>query len=311
MTYECTTKNNIIVLLKGILLGLISMGIPGLSASTIAIILGIYLLMVNSIANIFKDFKKNIIFLLFLILGYGIGAILAAFSVDLLFKHFPLATTLVILGLILGSIPEMFYKSRKDIKKISCWIVFSIIFATIICYNLLISKSTETEFPNDPDLGYLISIAIIGLITSSTFIIPGVDFAVVFLSLGLYYPFLNMITELLSFFSPNYFDTFLPNIKILGFYLAGYFTGMFLFSKLIKFLTAKYSSQTSFASIAFVTAAPIIVINNCIIQNDSFRSTIPQWIVGIILAIVAGSLMIFISIYNYKKNKQNTNSTVN
>ena len=34
-------KKNLVVLLKGILLGLISMGIPGLSASTIGIIIGI------------------------------------------------------------------------------------------------------------------------------------------------------------------------------------------------------------------------------------------------------------------------------
>lgn len=303
MNYEISMKNNIMTLLKGILLGLISMGIPGLSASTIAIIVGIYFLMVESIANIFKEFKKNFIFLIFLLAGYLIGCIMAAFSVDILFSNFPLATTLVILGMILGSFPDLFIKSKQNMKKLSCWIVFGIVFIAIILYNLFISKTATTEFPNDPNYGYLIKMTIIGLVTASTFIIPGVDFAVVFLSLGLYYPFLNMITELLSFGSSNYLDMFIPNIKILGFYLAGYLIGMFLFSKLIKFLTNKYNSQTQFASVAFVVAAPIIVIKNCILDNDSFRGSVPQSIVGTILAIIAFGIMVYLARINRNNNQ--------
>lgn len=282
------------VFIKGIILGLISMGIPGLSASTIAIIVGIYFLMVDAIANVFKDFKTNIKFLLTLILGYGVGAILAAFSVTILFEKFPLITTLVVLGLIIGSLPDMLIKLKPYFKKISCWITLVIVIFLILGYNFLISKGAEQAFPLDPNISYLIKLFFIGVITSSTFIIPGVDFAVVFLSLGIYYPFMTMITDLLKFTSPSYSVYFIGYIKILGVYLIGYFIGIFLFSKFIKFLSTKYYSQTQFASFAFIIAAPIIVVKNCIYDNNSFFYKNSHLIVGIILSIISIFIMFMV-----------------
>ena len=298
-----TIKDYLIISLKGFLLGLISVGIPGISASTVGIIVGIYFLMVEAIANIFKDFKHNVTFLLFLTLGYFLGAIVAAFSVNILFEKFPLITTFAILGFIIASLPDMLFKLRKDFKKISCWIVFSVIVALLLLYNMLWSEGTVTEFPKDPDIWYLLRMGIIGVVTSATFIVPGIDFAVVFLSLGIYYAFTNMITELLNFGAPNYLEIFIPNIKILGVYLLGYGIGIFLFSKLIKFLTKKYDSQMQFASLAFVAAAPFIVIKSCLVDNKSVEMT-PSQIVGIVIsAILAFTIIITAKIFIKKKKK--------
>ena len=48
----------ILIFLQGVLLGLVSIGIPGFSASTIAIIIGVYVLLVESIAGFFSNIKK-------------------------------------------------------------------------------------------------------------------------------------------------------------------------------------------------------------------------------------------------------------
>ena len=102
----------VIILFKGVLLGITSVGIPGLSASTLSIVLGIYILMINSIADIFKDFKKNIKFVAPLLLGFLIGVGLAAYTITILLENMPLFTTFAIVGLILSSIPNMIYKLR-------------------------------------------------------------------------------------------------------------------------------------------------------------------------------------------------------
>ena len=47
----------LIIALKGILLGIASVAIPGLSASTVAIMVGTYAIMIESISGILKDFK--------------------------------------------------------------------------------------------------------------------------------------------------------------------------------------------------------------------------------------------------------------
>lgn len=299
-----TLKDCFKTFLKGILLGVISMGIPGLSASTIALIIGIYFLMVESISNFFKDIKHNLIFLISLLIGYGLGAIISAFSITLLFERFPLVTTLIILGAIIGSLPDTFIKMKDYLKKPSCWITFTIVLVLLLLYNFLISPGATTEFPNNPNYGYLIKMAIIGMITSATFIIPGIDFAVVFLSFGLYYPFMNMIADLVSFGSPEYMTYFVGYIKILSFYLVGYFFGMFIFSKIIKFLLGKYKSQTEFASSAFIVAAPIIVIKNCIFDNEEFFFSTPQLVLGLVFGSAFIVALTLIAIKSYKKSEK-------
>ncbi len=295
-------KDYLLTLLKGILLGLVSMGIPGLSASTIAIILGMYVVVVEAISNIFKS-KYNLLFVLSYILGYMIGSAMAAFSVTILFNNFPLVTTFIILGMIIGSMPDLIIKLKGGLKKPSCWIILTILTCGLILLNFSFKSGAEVEFPKNPDIWYLVRMFFIGIITSATFIIPGIDFAIVFLSLGIYYSFMNMLTSLLSFGSSGYFETFLPNLEIMGIYILGYFIGVFFFSKLIKKFIYKYKDQTNFASFAFILAAPIIVVKNCVIDNQAFFTTTPQIVGAIIGGIAAFILILFLGIRGRKREK--------
>lgn len=318
---DSTKKNRnlltkyLIVLLDGIILGIVSIGIPGFSASTIAVIIGIYFVMVEAMANLFSNFKKSISFLCVLYLGYGIGSAIAAKTVIVLFNNYPLATTIAIIGLILGSFPDTFIALKGHFKKISCYIVFIVIVSGILLYNFLATKSSESVvFPRDFDIVFLIRMTIIGLITSATFIIPGVDFAIVFLSLGMYIPFTEMLASFIDFHNPDYFSNLVPYIRILAFYLVGYFTGVILLSKLIKVLTKKYKPQTLFANAAFIIVAPIIVVKNCIFDNkdldkynNSFKDllidyNIYETIIGIILAIISFLIIFYIG-YRHRLNE--------
>lgn len=291
-TSEMKGKDYVFVALKGTLLGLVSLGVPGVSASTVGIIIGIYFTMVDAIANIFKDFRHNAAFLLALMIGYAAGSVGAAFSVTVLAEKVPLVITLVILGIIAAAIVNMIVELRKDSNKLSNWIVFTVVLVVIFVYNMTIAEGTETTFPEQPRLIDLILMAIVGLVTSTTFIIPGVDFAIVFLSLGIYYPFMNMLANIFSFGTEGYFSILLVNLELLGSYLAGYFVGIFLFSKLIKFLLGKFASQTQFASLAFVIAAPAVFLKKSVFENKYFYTSVPQFIVGGILAALFMGLML-------------------
>ena len=296
---EMKFKNYVSVFLKGILLGVMSLGIPGVSASTVGIIVGIYFLMVEAIADIFKDFKHNALFLLALMLGYGAGAIFAAAAVTVLFKLFPLVIVIIMSGILIAAIINSAVELKGEYKKVSNWITFVVTLAALGVYNALLNTGITMTFPEDPSLKNLIVMAVVGLVTSSTFIIPGIDFAVVFLSLGIYYPFMNMLYELVMFGMDNYGAVLLKNLEILGFYIAGYFVGIFLFSKLIKKLIGKYKSQTQFASFAFVVSAPVVFYKNSVILNDGFFTSVPQYIVGFIL----GAAALFVMLYAFTIRK--------
>ena len=300
----------LLIFLQGVLLGLVSIGIPGFSASTIAIIIGVYVIMVDSIAGFFSNFKKSFLYLFFIYLGYGIGSMIASISVSVLFNNFPLATVIVVIGVILGAIPDMIINLKGSFKKLSCWIVFIIVAVAILLYNFLVQEGNTITFPENPDVWFLIKMGTTGLITSATFIIPGIDFAVVFLSLGLYYPFTNMLATLAEFTAPNYAEVFLPNLKILLSYMAGYFIGVFFLSKLIKLLINNYRHQTDFASLSFIAVAPIVVIKNCIFDNQAYQFSLTQLLIGIPLAILAFMIMIWIGIHQRNKAKREKDKVI-
>lgn len=65
-------KDKIILGFKGFLIGLANI-IPGVSGGTMAVSFGIYEEIIEIASNIFKNFKKNMAF----ILPIGIGAVIA------------------------------------------------------------------------------------------------------------------------------------------------------------------------------------------------------------------------------------------
>ncbi len=290
---------NLIIYIKGILLGFVSIAIPGLSASTVALIVNIYYDMISSISDIFKTPKKSIKFLIFLMLGYGTGAFLGATSVSVAYEAYPLPVILIIMGFIIGAIPGMIKDLIPYLKKVSNWIVLIVVTTLLIIYSYIVTNGENITFDN-MQLHDYISLFIVGILTSATLVIPGIDFAVVFLSIGYYYAFTGLLANLFDFSMLG------PNMLILGVYLVGYGIGSFLFSRLIKILINKYETQTKFASFAFVIAAPAIVIRKCIVDNDAFYYNDAQVIVGSVLGMISLALMLFIPVVykKYKKKKE-------
>lgn len=276
------------VLLKGILIGFASLAIPGLGASTIAIILGIYYQMIDSISSIFKDFKKSIVFLLFLLIGYAIGAIIGSIIIDTAYQEYPFPLIMLVLGFIIGSIPKMVKDTKESLKKKSGWVTLFITLLIIILYSAFITNGKEITFDNMEVADYII-LGIVGLITSTTLVVPGVDFAVVLLSLGYYYAFIGLLADVVSLNNLSY------NLPILFTYLVGYGVGSFILSKFIKKVIDKHEESVKVISLAFVLIAPFIVIEKNVIDNTNFYLNKVQMLVGVILFLV--SFLIILMIY--------------
>lgn len=287
----------IIILIKGVLLGFVSLAVPGLSASTIGLIVNIYYDMIDAISNIFKNPRKSIPFLLFLIVGFLIGNLIGAFSVNTAYSAYPLAVTITIWGFILGGIPGMVKELIPYFKKISN-ILILVIVITLLILNTYIFKEAATVNLENMTLYDYVLLVIVGFITAATLVIPGIDFAVVLLSMGYYYALVGVIANIFDF------TQLLYNLTILVPYVIGYLIGTFFFSKVIKAIYKKYSIQTKFAGLAFVLAAPAIVVKNCIVDNVNFEFSITQLIVGIVLAAI-GFGILFYTTYLYPKKKEN------
>lgn len=99
--------NFIINCTKGIAIGAGAI-LPGISSGVFCVIFGIYEKLIDSILNLFKDFKNNFKFLFPILLGVGIGIILFGNILNYCLYEFPTQTKSIFIGLILGSIPNLF-----------------------------------------------------------------------------------------------------------------------------------------------------------------------------------------------------------
>ena len=216
--------------------------VPGISGGTIALLLGIYEKLINTIGNInislLKDLKSNGFtyfwqklngnFLLSLIIGIGISLITFVKITAYLFDKYPILIWSFFLGLVLATI-YVIYKLIKSWNYIN--IIFVII-ATLISFYL--TKINAIDNINI-SLSYIL---ICGIIAASAMIIPGISGALILVILGLYSTMINAVNNL-------EFD------KIITF-TSGAIIGLLSFSKIIKWMFSKNSSLTYSILLGFV-----------------------------------------------------------
>lgn len=285
------------IFLKGIIIGFISLAIPGLSASTIAIALGLYFLLIESLSSIFSNFKKSMAFLIPIMLGFWVGAVIGATIVSKLYDRYPLPVTAIIIGFVIGSIPEMFRELKETKAKKRNYIITLIVMAGVIVFSTLAFNGNPIDF-EDMELYEYFILAAVGLVTSATLVIPGVDFAMILLSFGYYYAIIGSINDLTTATAVTH------NLTILGIYLLSYGIGAFLVSLLIKKAIGNHEAQFKFANLGFILVAPIVVVQKSILNNPEFTSNQSYYasntlvLVSIILFIVGFLLMYLFNRYN-------------
>lgn len=176
--------------LKGIVVGLGGIS-PGLSGSVLLIILGLYQKTIGAISGIFKDFKNNVLFLIPVFSGFGVGVILFSKIVDFLLENYNFATRYAFLGLVIGTVP-LFYKEVKK-EGFKNYYYFWIAFAASIGVFLFSFNATLFPVVENPNLFQSV---LLGVAVAGSSIVPGVDSAVILSSLGLYELYVSSLADL-------------------------------------------------------------------------------------------------------------------
>lgn len=175
--------------LKGIIVGIGGIA-PGLSGSVLLVILGLYQKTIDAIGTIFKNFKKNVIFLFPLFLGFGVGVILFSKVVDFLLENYEMYTRFAFLGLVLGTIP-LFY---KEVKKEGFSKKYYILIAIAAIAGFSLFYFNKNLFPTITNPNIFQSV-LLGVAVAGSSIVPGVDSAVILSSLGLYELYVGSLAD--------------------------------------------------------------------------------------------------------------------
>jgi putative membrane protein len=266
---------NLIIFIKGFLFGAANV-IPGVSGGTMAIILGVYERILNIFGYFFKDLKENIKFIIPFLLGIFLSVFVMSNVISYALANYPMITFIFFIGLIVGGIPTLYKKVNKE-KNISNYMYVLIGFLFVI----LISLFNNTNTVDLSSVSFIV-LFLVGVISASAMIIPGISGSFVLVLLGFYEPIINVIKDILDFQ-----DLFF-NLFILIFFGLGILFGIVFISRIIKYLIEKYEIKTYFTIIGFVLASIISIILNIEYSNQYLLFSIFAFSLGFIVSLKLG-----------------------
>ncbi len=265
---------NIILVIKGFFMGIANL-IPGISGGTIAIVLGIYDKLIDSISHLFSKLKENIKFLTPIFIGLVISILTMSRVISFALENWLFPTVLFFIGAIMGGIPMLHGKIKNTKMDFKSYIVFVISFTVIILLTFA-GGDSEVSFESLSILGY-VKLFLVGVVSAATMIVPGVSGSAVLMTLGYYAPILAVVKNLTDF------SMLAHNLAICIPFGIGVVIGIFAVAKLIEFLFKKYEKQTYYGVLGFVTSSILAII----IQNFTSEMIISFSLLEIVIGVVA------------------------
>lgn len=260
---------------RGMIMGAIDV-IPGISSSTIAMLLGIYERLIASINGILsKNWKRHLGFLVPLGIGMVAAIFLFASMIEWLFIHYPVPTRFFFLGLVLGVLPFLFHKAdAKRTFKTNHYLllVLGIIFIACMTY----FNPSEGEIIQQITGKTYVMLFFAGFIASCAMILPGVSGSFMLLLLGMYPTVISAISNL--------------QIDIIAVTGMGIVIGVLIMSKVINYFLVHFYTATYAVIIGLVFGSVFAVFPGFSPQLSIMIASIICFAGGITVALLLGRL---------------------
>lgn len=237
------------IIWRGMAIGVTEI-VPGISGSTVAMVLGIYEKLIYSLSLLTsKRWKEAIPFLFMLGIGMVVGFGLALFVISYLLDTYRTPTMMFFAGLIVGFLPFLWQEAKTNSKtkfQLKHYVVM-ILFISIVVSGQVLVGGNIIDTANLTLADYLFLLAS-GILASSALVLPGISGALVLTILGVYEIATDALTTL-----------HLPIILAVG---SGVVLGVLLTSKLVRYLLENYAGVTYAAMIGLVAGSIFAVVNN-------------------------------------------------
>jgi len=175
--------------LNGLAFG-ITETIPGVSGGTIAIILGFYFEIIETINHFAEKFKEKLNFIIPLVLGIVTGVLVFSSIMHFLLTYYSFPVMLFFIGLIVGIIPHIFSKVREPGKRFTVKEILLVVLPLALLVVISTLKSVTVTDPqevvNNIDIPFMIFIFFAGILAAAALVVPGISGSFVLLLLGIY-----------------------------------------------------------------------------------------------------------------------------
>lgn len=225
--------------LQGALVGLGAV-LPGISGGVLCVVFGIYRIIMEFLADPWKNLKTH----LPILIPYGVGGVIGFLGVanllSFLLEKYPDPSVCVFIGLIGGMLPSLFREAGEQGRNKNSFLAMGI--AMVIIFALLISLKVFSVNIT-PNFGWYL---FCGFSLALSVIAPGMSFSTLLMPLGLYEPFVAGI---------GHFDM---AILIPG--GIGALASVILFAKAVNSLFEHHYSVAFHAIVGVVIAATIMIV---------------------------------------------------
>ena len=288
-------KSIFIHIIKGAIMGAANV-IPGVSGGTMALVMGIYERLINSINQLnfntlkkifitrdFKSFAKDTD--LFFLISITVGIFVSIFSLSILLEFLFEKHKILVLSYFFGLIFASVFFVGKTIKKYTSLSIFLFLIGFLIAGGMVFISPSSS---NSSFLFLIIS----GAIAMCSMILPGLSGSFVLLLIGNYELIICAINDL--------------NFSILIPFGIGALSGIILFAKFLQFIFKKFRNNTISLLTGFIFGSLIVLwpwkLDN--INSNSFNYFIPNLNQETLIAfalILLGVLSV-VMIEKYSKN---------
>lgn len=224
--------------------------VPGVSGSTIAMVLGVYERLLNALSMLTtKDRIKAFPFLFTFSIGMAGGFIASIQLIHYLLTNFQLQTFFFFIGIIVGFLPYIWKDTVNTtdtgLRKKHCFIMF--ISLSLVIMMQFFANAGNLDMDNLSFSNYFYFI-ISGFFASTALVLPGISGALILTIMGIY-----------DIAVPALLTVNIPVIATIG---SGVVLGILITSKLVKYLLTNYISETYSAMIGLISGSIFAILSN-------------------------------------------------
>lgn len=295
---------SVINFIKGFFIG-IALVIPGLSGSIFAVVVGLYDKILMAINTFRKNLKKNIIFLLPILLGILAGIFGSTNAILWVCENYTQQSYFFFIGLVLGSLPLVLRKMKK-VKFNPIYLILAFLsFFIIMTITLSIGAGNEEAaksyiaIERIQNVSDLLIVFGAGVFSCSMMAIPGVSGSVMLMVVNQYGTVYNAVGKcvyVVKYILQGNWEMAMASaesVLIVIPYGIGAIVGFVLIAKILTYLLKKFEGLTYYAVLGLIIGAIFSLAYNGVLPDLDFTlgagKLVGLFVIDIIL-VIAGIL---------------------
>ena len=284
--------------LNGVVFGTIQL-VPGVSAGTVAVILGFYDRLLESVSRFTEDWRRHLKFLAPFLCGAALGALAFSSVIRYLLTNYSLPVMSFFIGLISGVIPHIYEKSKEPGNKLKFKRFVLAVFPAallILISHFRVPAADPAGVSGDSLTVYMmVYIFFAGILSAAALVIPGLSGSFVLLLMGVYYTVVYAVADVrLLLVNPADIELWGSIFKVAGPFALGVFIGGAATARLVGKLLKNHPKTVYSVIFGLMVGSVYALINEPIVLQN-FQNGVPAaGITAAAAAFLAGGALSFI-----------------